>query len=51
MLVGGCFWCIELVFNSVEGVEKVIFGYVGGEKVDLIYEEVCKGNIGYVEVV
>lgn len=49
--MGGCFWCIEFVFNIVEGVVKVLLGYVGGEKNDFMYEEVCLGNIGYVEVV
>ena len=35
-------WCIESAFNSVEGVEKAISGYAGGEKADPTYEEVCK---------
>ena len=50
-LAGGCFWCIESAFNSVEGVEKAISGYAGGEKADPTYEEVCKGNTGHAEVV
>ena len=50
-LAGGCFWCIESAFNTVEGVEKVISGYAGGEKADPTYEEVCTGTTGHAEVV
>ena len=50
-LARGWFWCIESAFNSVEGVEKPISGYAGGEKADPTYEEVCKGNTGHAEVV
>ena len=35
-LAGGCFWCIESAFNSVEGVEKAISGYAGGEKAEAV---------------
>ena len=50
-LAGGCFWCIESAFNTVEGVEKAISGYAGGEKADPTYEEVCTGTTGHAEVV
>ncbi|AXT40800.1 peptide-methionine (S)-S-oxide reductase [Alteromonas sp. BL110] len=50
-LAGGCFWCIESAFNTVEGVEKAISGYAGGEKADPTYEEVCTGSTGHAEVV
>ena len=50
-LAGGCFWCIESAFNSVDGVEKAISGYAGGDKNDPTYEEVCSGNTGHAEVV
>ena len=50
-LAGGCFWCIESAFNSVDGVKKAISGYAGGDKVDPTYEEVCSGNTGHAEVV
>lgn len=50
-LAGGCFWCIESAFKSVEGVEKAISGYAGGEKADPTYEEVCTGTTGHAEVV
>ena len=50
-LAGGCFWGIESAFNTVEGVEKAISGYAGGEKADPTYEEVCTGTTGHAEVV
>jgi peptide-methionine (S)-S-oxide reductase len=50
-LAGGCFWCIESAFNTVEGVDNAISGYAGGEKADPTYEEVCKGDTGHAEVV
>ncbi|MAG68670.1 peptide-methionine (S)-S-oxide reductase [Alteromonas sp. V450] len=50
-LAGGCFWCIESAFNSVEGIVKAISGYAGGEKPEPTYEEVCSGNTGHAEVV
>jgi len=50
-LAGGCFWCIESAFNSVEGVEKAVSGYAGGHTASPTYEEVCKGTTGHAEVV
>lgn len=50
-LAGGCFWCIESAFNTVEGVIKAVSGYAGGEKSDPTYEEVCTGQTGHAEVV
>lgn len=50
-LGGGCFWCLEAVFNDVEGVEKVVSGYSGGHKENPTYEEVCTGETGHAEVV
>lgn len=50
-LGGGCFWCLEAVFDDVEGVEKVVSGYSGGEKENPTYEEVCTGETGHAEVV
>lgn len=50
-LGGGCFWCLEAVFEQVEGVESVISGYAGGVLPNPSYEEVCTGNTGHVEVV
>ena len=49
---GGCFWCIEAVFNEVEGVEKVISGYTGGTVPGRpTYREVCSGLTGHAEVI
>lgn len=50
-LAGGCFWCIESAFNSVEGVESAFSGYAGGHTNNPSYEQVCSGNTGHAEVV
>ncbi len=50
-LGGGCFWCLEAVFQEVEGVERVISGYSGGRTRDPGYHEVCSGTTGHAEVV
>lgn len=50
-LGGGCFWCIESAFNSVEGVISAISGYAGGDVVNPTYEQVCQGDTGHAEVV
>lgn len=50
-LGGGCFWCIEAVFQRIEGVEKVVSGYSGGKTKNPTYEQVCDGNTGHAEVV
>lgn len=48
---GGCFWCIEAVFQQMNGVLSVASGYEGGEKADPTYEQVCSGTTGHAEVV
>jgi len=48
---GGCFWCIETVFNRLKGVESAISGYSGGDNPNPTYEQVCSGRSGHVEVV
>lgn len=48
---GGCFWCMEPPFQSLEGVKKVVSGYTGGHKVNPTYEEVCAGMTGHLEAV
>lgn len=47
---GGCFWCVEAVFQLVQGVEKVISGYAGGNIKNPTYREVCSGLTGHAEV-
>ncbi|NND78651.1 MAG: peptide-methionine (S)-S-oxide reductase MsrA, partial [Maribacter sp.] len=51
-LGGGCFWCIEAVFNEIKGVEKIVSGYTGGTAPGKpTYREVCSGLTGHAEVV
>jgi peptide-methionine (S)-S-oxide reductase len=50
-LAGGCFWCLEAVYEQMRGVEKVASGYIAGEKPNPSYEEVCSGNSGHAEAV
>ena len=50
-LAGGCFWCLEAVFNELRGVESVVSGYAGGHDPDPTYETVCSGTTGHAEVV
>jgi peptide-methionine (S)-S-oxide reductase len=50
-LGGGCFWCLEAVYNQTLGVASAISGYMGGAKPNPGYEEVCSGRTGHVEVV
>jgi peptide methionine sulfoxide reductase msrA/msrB len=48
---GGCFWCIEDTFESLEGVVDVVSGYTGGHKENPTYEEVSSGTTGHYEAV
>ena len=50
-LGGGCFWCLEAVFDEVRGVEDVVSGYSGGFVVNPTYRQVCDGRTGHAEVV
>ena len=50
-LGGGCFWCVEAVFQELEGVRFVESGYSGGEKPNPTYQEVCSEVTGHAEVV
>lgn len=50
-LAGGCFWCLEAVFNRMEGVSSVQSGYMGGTLPRPSYEQVCTGKTGHAEVV
>jgi peptide-methionine (S)-S-oxide reductase len=49
ILAGGCFWCIEAVFEEVDGVEDVVSGYIGGAVDRPSYEQVCSGATGHAE--
>jgi len=50
-LAGGCFWCLEAVFDELQGVESVESGYMGGKTPKPTYEDVCGGATGHAEVV
>ena len=50
-LAGGCFWCLEAVFKEVKGVQRVLSGYTGGEKINPTYEEVCSDKTGHAEAI
>jgi peptide-methionine (S)-S-oxide reductase len=51
VLAGGCFWCVEAVFQQLNGVDHVESGYTGGSVVNPTYEQVCEGNTGHAEVI
>ncbi len=50
-LAGGCFWCLEAVFDELKGVGSVESGYMGGKTANPSYEDVCSGGTGHAEVV
>ena len=50
VLGGGCFWCVEAAFNQLQGVQRVVSGYMGGHVQNPTYEKVCSGKTGHVEV-
>jgi peptide-methionine (S)-S-oxide reductase len=50
-LAGGCFWCLEAVFEQLRGVERVQSGYAGGKTAEPSYRQVCSGMTGHAEVV
>lgn len=50
-LGGGCYWCLEAVFELLEGVESVVSGAAGGSEPNPTYEELCSGRSGHAEVV
>lgn len=50
-LGGGCFWCLEAVYENLRGVEKVVSGYAGGQTTNPSYQAVCSGSTGHAEVV
>jgi peptide-methionine (S)-S-oxide reductase len=50
-LAGGCFWCLESIFDNIHGVLQVISGYTGGSTVNPTYQEVCAGITGHAECI
>ena len=48
---GGCFWCTEAVFLELDGVTKVVSGYIGGKTVNPTYKEICNGDTGHAEAI
>lgn len=50
-LGGGCFWCLEAVYNQMEGVRSAVSGYMGGKLPNPTYRQVCSGTTGHIEVV
>jgi peptide-methionine (S)-S-oxide reductase len=50
-LAGGCFWCLEAVYDQLRGVEDVVSGYAGGRVKNPTYQQVCAGTTGHAEVV
>ena len=50
-LAGGCFWCLEAVFDNLKGVTDVVSGYAGGTTAKPTYQQVCTGTTGHAEVV
>jgi len=50
-LAGGCFWCLEAVYDELKGVVDVTSGYAGGQVVNPTYQQVCGGDTGHAEVV
>lgn len=50
-LGGGCYWCVEAVYENLDGVKSVVSGFSGGKAANPTYEEVCTGTTGHAEVV
>lgn len=51
VLGGGCFWCIEAVYERIDGIKSAVSGYAGGKTENPTYEQVCSGLTGHAEVV
>jgi peptide-methionine (S)-S-oxide reductase len=51
VVAGGCFWCLDAVYRTLNGVSDVVSGYTGGTKENPTYEEVCTGTTGQAEAV
>jgi peptide-methionine (S)-S-oxide reductase len=48
---GGCFWCTEAVFLELNGVNKVVSGYIGGKTINPTYKDICNGDTGHAEAI
>ncbi len=48
---GGCFWCTEAIFLEIDGVEKVVSGYIGGKTLNPTYKDICSGETGHAEAI
>ena len=48
---GGCFWCVEAIYQDLKGVHSVVSGYTGGKSENPSYQDVCSGTSGHAEVV
>lgn len=51
VLGGGCFWCLEAVYQKLHGIHSIISGYAGGHTTEPKYREICNGNTGHAEVI
>lgn len=51
VLAGGCFWCLDAVYRTLNGVTAVVSGYTGGESANPSYEAICTGSTGHAEAV
>lgn len=51
VLAGGCFWCLDAVYRTLQGVQDVVSGYIGGTDPHPTYEQVCTGTTGHAEAV
>ena len=51
VLAGGCFWCLDAVYRTLNGVSDVVSGYIGGSTANPSYEAVCTGTTGHAEAV
>ena len=51
IIAGGCFWCVEAVFRSIDGVSAVESGYIGGANPNPTYKQVCGGGTGHAEAI
>lgn len=50
-LAGGCFWCLEAVYDELKGVSSVVSGYAGGHVQNPTYQQICSGTTGHAEVI